>query len=91
VAAIKVFPIELARGEPGAHYRLGWVEKSRAGGSLVAPDTAHQYNLPPGLRYENGRVVPADPAASGAALPAPAAPATPASPVLPRALQGDRL
>lgn len=84
VAAIKVFPVELARGEPGAHYRLGWVEKGKAGGSLVAPDAAHQYNRPSGLRYENGRVVPMDPAASGAA-------AAPASSVLPRALQQDRL
>ncbi|MFO1327322.1 MAG: ferredoxin-type protein NapG [Rubrivivax sp.] len=83
VAAIKVFPVDLARGEPGRHYRLGWVEKGKAGGSLVAPDSEHQYNLPPGLRYEGGRVVPADPPAS--------APAAPASPVLPKALQGDKL
>ena len=87
VAAIKVHPIELARGEPGAHYRLGWVEKGKAGGSLVAPDPAHQYNLPPGLRYDNGRVLPVDPAASGTA----AAPAAPASAVVPKALQGSRL
>ena len=38
VAAIKVYPTELAKGEPGKHYRLGWVEKDKAGGSLVAPD-----------------------------------------------------
>jgi ferredoxin-type protein NapG len=34
-AAIKVLPLALARGQPGAHYRLGWVEKERAGQSLV--------------------------------------------------------
>ncbi len=36
-AAIKVLPLALARGKGGAHYRKGWEEKSRAGGSLIAP------------------------------------------------------
>jgi len=35
VAAIKVFPIKQAKGEMGAHYRLGWDEKRKAGQSLV--------------------------------------------------------
>jgi len=35
VAAIKVLPIEQARGELGKHYRLGWEEKEKAGGSLI--------------------------------------------------------
>jgi len=36
VAAIKVYPIKLAKGEIGSHYRLGWEEKRKAGGkSLV--------------------------------------------------------
>jgi ferredoxin-type protein NapG len=85
-AAIKVYPIELAKGEPGKHYRLGWVEKDKAGGSLVAPEPKHEYNLPEGMRYELGRGLssPGAPAASGAA---PAAPA----PAAPRALQGDKL
>ncbi len=51
-AAIKVFPIRLAKGELGKHYRFGWVEKERAGKSLVTPDLEHQYNLPEGVRYE---------------------------------------
>jgi ferredoxin-type protein NapG len=51
-AAIKVLPLALARGELGHHYRLGWEEKQKAGQSLVAPDTEHQYNLPPGYKYE---------------------------------------
>jgi len=34
-AAIKVLPAQLARGKPGAHYRLGWEEKEKAGGELV--------------------------------------------------------
>lgn len=35
VAAIKVFPVKLSKGELGAHYRLGWEEKRKAGKSLV--------------------------------------------------------
>jgi ferredoxin-type protein NapG len=34
-AAIKVLPIALAKGAPGEHYKLGWVEKEKAGRSLV--------------------------------------------------------
>ncbi|MDH4133357.1 MAG: ferredoxin-type protein NapG [Gammaproteobacteria bacterium] len=34
-AAIKVLPAQLARGKPGEHYRIGWEEKSKAGGELV--------------------------------------------------------
>ena len=60
-AAIKVLPMQLAKGELGKHYRLGWDEKQKAGGSLVTPDQEHQYNLPEGMRYEyegEGLVVP---------------------------------
>jgi ferredoxin-type protein NapG len=35
VAAIKVYPIALAKGELGRHYRLGWEEKRKAGKSLI--------------------------------------------------------
>lgn len=34
-AAIKVFPLSLAKGELGRHYQLGWKEKEKAGESLV--------------------------------------------------------
>ena len=37
VSAIKVFPLEQAKGELGRHYRLGWEEKDRAGGPII-PD-----------------------------------------------------
>jgi ferredoxin-type protein NapG len=37
VAAIKVLPVELAKGKLGSHYRLGWEEKKKAGEELV-PD-----------------------------------------------------
>lgn len=51
-AAIKVFPLHLAKGLLGRHYRLGWQEKEKAGGSLVTPDVEHQYNLPEGMHYD---------------------------------------
>ncbi|MES9858944.1 MAG: ferredoxin-type protein NapG [Sedimenticola sp.] len=51
-AAIKVFPMHLAKGELGKHYRIGWEEKERAGEALVTPDIEHQYNLPEGVRYD---------------------------------------
>jgi ferredoxin-type protein NapG len=53
-AAIKVFPIALAKGLLGRHYRLGWEQKADAGEALVTPDAPHQYNLPEGMRYEHG-------------------------------------
>lgn len=51
-AAIRVLPEHLAKGELGRHYRVGWKEKQRAGGSLVSPDAAHRYNLPEGVEYD---------------------------------------
>jgi ferredoxin-type protein NapG len=56
--AIKVLPIRLAKGKLGAHYRLGWKFKEKAGGSLVTPDRPHQFNLPEGVEYdyESGRI-----------------------------------
>jgi len=52
-AAIKVLPTRLAKGAAAEHYRLGWEEKQKAGGSLVAPDNKHEYNLPKGFSYEH--------------------------------------
>ncbi|MBI3149315.1 MAG: ferredoxin-type protein NapG [Betaproteobacteria bacterium] len=84
VAAIKVYPLDIAKGEPGKHYRLGWVEQQKAGKSLVAPDTPHQYNLPEGMRYESGKgLSPSD------APPAGTPPGAAAD--RPRALQGGKL
>ncbi len=51
-AAIKVLPMHIAKGELGHHYRWGWKEKQKAGGSLVTPDQPHEYNLPSGERYD---------------------------------------
>ncbi|MCB1922301.1 MAG: ferredoxin-type protein NapG [Gammaproteobacteria bacterium] len=71
-AAIKVFPIALAKGMLGKHYRLGWEQKARAGEALVSPDTPHEYNLPDGMSYEHGgRGLIINEEAGGAAAPAP--------------------
>ena len=82
-AAIKVLPVKLAQGKLGQHYRLGWEEKTKAGKSLVAPDAEHQYTLPEGYKYEQGRGL--IPGSSGES----AAPGT--QPGFPKALQGDKL
>jgi ferredoxin-type protein NapG len=51
-ATIKVLPFHIAQGEMGDFYRLGWIEKQKAGGSLVTPDPEHRYTLPPGQSYD---------------------------------------
>jgi ferredoxin-type protein NapG len=51
-SAIKVLPIALAKGASADHYRWGWKEKEKAGGSLVTPDPQHRYNLPKGMDYD---------------------------------------
>lgn len=48
-AAIKVFPLEMAKGMLGRHYRLGWDEKTKAGGSLLK----NTVELPPRLPEGN--------------------------------------
>lgn len=89
VAAIKVFPIHLAKGQANEHYRLGWEEKKKAGGSLVNPEPEHRYNLPEGYKYEFGGrgLVAPDSAAPGA--PVPDSPPPGSSPI--KALKGDKL
>ncbi|MCP4070619.1 MAG: ferredoxin-type protein NapG [Hyphomicrobiales bacterium] len=51
-AAIKVFPLRLAKGKSGEHYRLGWKQKDKYGKSLVTPDTKHEFNLPGDMDYD---------------------------------------
>ncbi|MBH9552293.1 ferredoxin-type protein NapG [Inhella sp. 4Y17] len=62
VPTIKVLPIALAQGAASPHYRLGWEEKKKAGGSLAAPEPEHQYHLPDGASQ------PGSPAASAPVL-----------------------
>lgn len=93
IAAIKVLPIYIAKGQLSAHYRLGWVEKEKAGGSLVAPDVEHQYTLPEGMRYDyGGKGLVIEPAAPGADAGAPSGSegAVPKPPTF-KAMQGDKL
>jgi len=62
-AAIKVMPVNLAKGKMQDHYRLGWDEKKKAGESLIGTDDKHRYNLPQGTRYdyEGEGLIPAEP------------------------------
>jgi len=53
-AAIRIFPLDLAKGLLGRHYRMGWEQQEMQGGPLVKPDVPHEYNLPEGMRYEHG-------------------------------------
>ncbi len=46
-AAIRVLPTELATGELGAHYRLGWEEREKHGGPLL-PDVIDLPDRVPG-------------------------------------------
>ncbi len=65
-AAIKVYPVALAKGALGRHYRIGWEEQKKAGGSLI--DESKMLDLPD--RLPEGMQLPGhyDPA-SGATAP----------------------
>ncbi|MEI7430711.1 MAG: ferredoxin-type protein NapG [Betaproteobacteria bacterium] len=77
VAAIRVLPRKLAQGALPAHYRKGWEEKSRHGGSLIGD----QVELP--VRGFDGSTAGRS-ASKGAMVPeAPAAQYAPAVPVSP--------
>lgn len=52
-AAIRVLPPKLAKGSQGEHYRIGWDEKTRAGGSLIEPQIDLPDRLPPGVELPN--------------------------------------
>lgn len=45
-AAIRVFPLALAKGAAAEHYRKGWEEKAKAGGSLLGELPPVEANLP---------------------------------------------
>ena len=48
-AAIKVLPRQLAKGELGHHYRLGWEEKKKVGKSLIGDKLTLPVRKPEGL------------------------------------------
>ena len=51
-SAIKVMPMNLAKGRMQDTYRLGWEERQKSGGALIGIDDKHRYNLPEGMRYD---------------------------------------
>ncbi len=68
-AAIKVYPVKLAKGKLGEHYRLGWEEQKKAGHSLL--DEKNIVDLPD--RLPEGVTLPGhhDPGATALPVPAP--------------------
>jgi ferredoxin-type protein NapG len=78
-AAIRILPPALAKGELGSHYRIGWEEQKKAGGSLM--DESKMLDLPD--RMPEGSHLPGhyDPA-SGLTAPARDLPAMPANEAL---------
>ena len=89
VSAIKVYPVALAKGELGAHYRIGWEEKRKAGKSLVEdrniidlPD-----RMPEGVKLEGH----SDPGSvAGQQAPSAAAGVDSLQPALPRGKRENR-
>ncbi len=75
-AAIRVLPLKLAKGELGKHYRVGWDEQRKAGGSLI--DEKSMVDLPDRMpegthlqnHYDPGSDTPAGmPGSTGGAVP----------------------
>ena len=89
VSAIKVYPVALAKGELGAHYRIGWEEKRKAGKSLIEdrniidlPD-----RMPEGVKLEGH----SDPGSvAGQQAPSAAAGVDSLQPALPRGKRENR-
>jgi ferredoxin-type protein NapG len=78
-AAIKVFPRELAQGALPDHYRKGWEEKARHGGSLIGEQVempVRGFDGPTAGRSATETVV----APHAPAPDSPAAPSVPAAP-----------
>lgn len=76
-SAIRVLPHKLAQGSLGKHYRVGWEEQKKAGGSLI--DEKSMIDLPD--RLPDGVSLPGhyDPA-SGMTAPPSAVPSIPSTP-----------
>ena len=52
-AAIRVLPPKLAKGKLGEHYRIGWDEKKKAGGSLIEEQIDLPDRMPQGTQLPN--------------------------------------
>lgn len=59
-AAIKVMPIALAKGKLPEHYRKGWEEKAKHGGSLIGDQVEMPVRGLEGKAYGDSRVTDAD-------------------------------
>lgn len=94
-AAIKVLPLALAKGALGKHYRLGWEEQKKAGGSLIDEKSMVDLpdRLPEGVKlpghYDPASGMTAPPGTPGAeAAPVPSAPPGLGGPAVPSAPPG---
>lgn len=52
-AAIRVLPLKMAKGRLGEHYRFGWDEKKKAGGSLIEEQIDLPDRMPQGTKLPN--------------------------------------
>ncbi len=77
-AAIRVLPPKLAKGKLSAHYRIGWDEKKKAGGSLIEEQIDLPDRMPQGTQVPNPFDPGGDAAAAVNAVNAASAPALPA-------------
>jgi len=59
-SAIRVLPHKLAQGQSAEHYRKGWVEKEKAGGSLIGEQEQLPMRGLEGREYGDTRVTPND-------------------------------
>jgi ferredoxin-type protein NapG len=72
-AAIRVLPPKLAKGMLSKHYRIGWEEKSKAGGSLIEEQIDLPDRMPQGMELPNhfdpGRAPPGMPGSKAGPVP----------------------
>jgi len=79
-ASIRVLPAKLVKGSLGEHYRLGWEEKSKAGGHSLVEDRELvdlPDRLPEGVHLEGHFDPGSDPLPAGVPAGGPALPSLP--------------
>jgi ferredoxin-type protein NapG len=94
-ASIRVLPVALAKGALSKHYRLGWEEQRKAGGSLIDEKSMVDLpdRLPEGMKlpghYDPGSGMTAPPGMPGSSAgPVPSAPPGLGGPAVPSAPPG---
>jgi ferredoxin-type protein NapG len=73
-AAIRVLPPKLAKGKLSPHYRIGWDEKKKAGGSLIEEQIDLPDRMPQGMQLPNHYDPGSHPASAASTANPPAAP-----------------